>query len=151
MTTQERKKEIATMLGWEYVSSIDVKEKKYHETIKAGWYVRIPKLYHPKIHSLLYRGRGLNDLRFDSDWNRLMEAVEFIENIKVDEFGYIVEMLPGISRIYLSRNNYTILSTEPKSSRKEATFTAVSDFAKIYNTEDTGKEEVAKSTIGFSK
>lgn len=62
-----------------------------------------------------------------------MKAVEFIENIEVDEFGYIVEMLPGMSRIYLSRNNYTILSTEPKSSRKEATFTAVSDFAKLYN------------------
>lgn len=109
---QERNKQIALMLDWKYVEDGDV------------WN---PNMTHDYSFVRSY------EMKFHSDWNWLMKAVEFIENIEVDEFGYIVEMLPGMSRIYLSRNNYTILSTEPKSSRKEATFTAVSDFAKLYN------------------
>jgi len=103
---QERNKETALMLGLEYDEEAVVFNMQAY-----SW----------------------DNLKFHSDWNWLMEAVEFIENLKIDDFGYIVEMLPATSRVYLSRNNYTIVSVEPKSSRKKAIFIAVSDFAKLYN------------------
>ena len=113
---QDRNKEIAIMLGWSYVSSVDVKNGTYDSSVKAGWYSKIPKVIHIKINNHLYKGRGHNDLRFHSDWNRLIEAVEFIllDCMKKDDmesYHSIVDQIPDI----------------------KDTFTYVSDFAKTYN------------------
>lgn len=112
---QERNEQIALMLGW-----------KKHNHISYHTWTNDKSIYH------IYDSA----LQFHSDWDWLMEAVEFIESIEVDDFGYIVEMLPSSSRIYLAKNNLSIISIDPKSSRKEAVFTAVSDFAKKFNNKE---------------
>ena len=113
---QERNKQIALMLG------------KTKKTVSLS----IAERMNEKEFWLPYLGI-VERLYFHLEWNWLMIAVEFIENIEVDDFGYIVEMLPSESRIYLAKNNFSIISIGPKSSRKEAVFIAVSDFAKLYN------------------
>ena len=66
------------------------------------------------------------DLKFHSDWNWLMEAVEFIEKI-----------LYNNQPIHFGRNVCVIFSPKTIKSKgkdkKEAVFIAVSDFAKLYN------------------
>jgi hypothetical protein len=119
MTTQERNKEIALMLNWKYVSSIDIKEKKYSESIFAGWWSNIPNVYHVKVNRNLYKGRGLNDLKFHSDWNWLMETIRKILHIVSEEdnmetYNIILDQIPDI----------------------EAVFISVSDFAKKYNNKE---------------
>jgi hypothetical protein len=137
MTTQERNKEIALMLNWKYVSSIDIKEKKYSESIFAGWWSNIPNVYHVKVNRNLYRGRGLNDLSFDSDWNWLIEAVEFIEKLKMEVSIIQNECsIIDIEKAEKEENPFMIESVTKcfdGVDKKEAVFIAVSDFAKLYN------------------
>jgi hypothetical protein len=95
MTTQERNKEIATMLGHKGMQSI-VSENGHH---------------YPSDE----------ELEFDSDWNWLMEAVEFIEK----NHAYV-----NIRGCYV---NITLEHSVSSSTKKEATFTAVYDFAKLFN------------------
>lgn len=90
-------------------------------------------------------------LKFHSDWNWLMEAVEFIENkgfpfcvswnevtinnleafLKQKETDeYKILQPETIIHIYEPEDNLEILS------KKEAVFIAVSDFAKLYNNKE---------------
>ena len=120
---QERNKQIALMLGWKCLSP----KTKY-----SYWTYPLEKSFVYKLGCPVH----YKNFMFHSDWNWLMEAVDFIESIEVDDFGYIVEMSPPSSRIYLAKNNFSIISIGPKSSRKEAVFIAVSDFAKLYNNKE---------------
>lgn len=72
----------AKFLNYVYVSSLDVKEGKYHPSIIAGWYKKVPGIYLPRINSHLYIGRSHFDLKFDSDWNLIMEIKNAIENYR---------------------------------------------------------------------
>lgn len=68
---------------------------------------------------------GLCHLKFHSDWNWLMEAVEFIEKVYNNQ------------PIYFGHNNCVIFSPKTIKSKgkdkKQAVFIAVSDFAQLYN------------------
>jgi len=137
---QERNKEIALMLGLKpltrpylgaYQPTSDTSNPSfYHERIEGeSWYV------YPE---------------YDSDWNWLMEAVEFIESLYDHPNKEIqVHIKPGEICIFsmpyvLENNNYKevyylgdgyvdkYLSTVDKS-KIEAVFIAVSNFAKLYN------------------
>jgi hypothetical protein len=128
MTQSERNIEIAKMLGYKYVTWQEAKEEKYGKHIKAGWWSAIPKRVHPMIPiKEHYIGRSNNDLKFHSDWNYLMNAVEFIENKKyeIDIFGNCVEICTTPDEDYVSE---VVGKT-----KKEAVFIAVSDFARSYN------------------
>jgi hypothetical protein len=142
---QERNKQIALMLGWK---------------ITDGIISYIPEESSFQ-HEVGYSASGF--LQFDSDWNWLMEAVEFIKkNIKVssgdntkdakigeffiDEWNFkvksyylrVIQWTENGWRMMLNRNeNYELsmlyIIGENCDSEKEATFLITSDFAKLYN------------------
>jgi hypothetical protein len=111
---QERNKEISIMLDMEY---------------------------DPHSNNYRYNNEIYSELAFHINWNMLMEAVEFIERLKYEFHGYI--------GVHISSNNCTMqgtkLRTDPENfhaafftdthgkNKKEATFIAVSEFAKLYN------------------
>jgi len=66
-------------------------------------------------------------LRFHSDWRWLMDAVEFIKNLDLSEFNY------HVGKMTLFRVHKNVIEKMSITSKKEAVFIAVSDFAKLYN------------------
>jgi hypothetical protein len=71
-----------------------------------------------------YPNKGLPFLR---DWNWLMEAVEFIKNLDLSEFNY------HVGKMTLFRVHKNTIEKMSITSKKEAVFLAISDFAKLYN------------------
>lgn len=121
---QERNSDIALMLG-------AIKEKNFwnkdsfrlNQFERLTWSNRLLD-YFENPHFTLY------ELQFDSDWNWLMEAVEFIEKI----YSYKVKIESKGCIIYKNSNAVIIhYSTE---SKLVAVFIAVSDFAKLYNNKE---------------
>jgi hypothetical protein len=100
---QERNKQIALMLGYE----ISENEECFKLPNKIGWIIL--EVFH-------------------SDWNWLMEAVDFIEKIYNNQ------------PIYFGHNDCVIFSPKTIKSKgkdkKEAIFIAISDFAKLYNNKE---------------
>ncbi len=121
---QERNKQIALMLGWEY----DIQAE--------AWYKN------QKDHEWGYK---IEELKFHSDWNWLMEAVEFIEE-KLKLKTVISNMGFGINNQYININRDVSIIDETidnpskimgkSSNKKEAVFIAVSDFVKLYNNKE---------------
>ena len=102
---QEKNVEIAKMLGWKTISELEeINEENEH--LKDSYFLAHTELvfWSPEI------------LKFNSDWNWLMEAIEFITNY------YSCKVLPSVHLL-----NMSIFTP------KEAVFIAVSDFAKLYN------------------
>jgi hypothetical protein len=124
---QERNKQIALMLGWEYID-----EKVSYQNY--GWWVK--GTYHLDADARSNKNWiGFNsDIKFHSDWNWLHEAVEFIENIK-DEQGYGNMINIWVNGCNVCENNagYKIIENIFAPTKKEAVFIVVSDFAKLYN------------------
>jgi hypothetical protein len=126
MTTeeiQERNKQIAMMLGW----------KEATLEYKLRWCAvpteeRLNRLDQDHVPILMKENKDplwSSSLLWHSDWNWLMEAVEFIEKVYNNQ------------PIYFGHNNCVIFSPKTIKSKgkdkKEAVFIAVSDFAKLYN------------------
>lgn len=119
---QERNKQIALMLGLDplnnpYLGAFTINDKKtynsnfYHERLEGeSWYV------YPEYHS---------------EWNWLMEAVEFIEKLGETNksYGTLVEITTTYTKIGKITIDLKLISIN----KIEATFIAVSDFAKLYN------------------
>jgi hypothetical protein len=117
---QERNKQIALMLGW----------KEATLEYKLRWCAvpteeRLNILDQDHVPILMKENKDplwSSSLLWDSDWNWLMEAVEFIKECDLYRNKY-----------------YDILHTKRKllqifiSEKKEFVFIAVSDFAKLYN------------------
>lgn len=120
---QERNKQIALMLGMKI----------------EGTYITNRKEFNSLLHSIE------DTLKFHSDWNWLMEAVEFIEN-KLKLGTVISNMGFGINNQYININRGVSIVDETidnpskimgkSSTKKEAVFIAVSDFAKLYNNKE---------------
>jgi hypothetical protein len=159
---QERNKQISLMLGW--------KESFAHKVDQYGYYQCVEGYSTPWKNTLdeqavEYQSDknafAIEDLQFHSDWNWLMEAVEFIkknirlstdtENAKINEL-FIDEWEFKVNRYYVrliqwtdngwrkfnGKNNSDDLSLyyiigENCESEKQAVFMIVSDFAKLYN------------------
>lgn len=103
---QERNKEITSMMGFKYKN-------------QAKYWGKYPLDNNSFLSNLGYV--VMDDLKFHSDWNWLMEAVEFIEKTSA-----WVTIRGRLTTISLDTN----VSAPTK---KEAVFIAVSDFAKMYN------------------
>lgn len=116
----------AGFLGYVYVSSLDVKEGKYHSSIIAGWYKKVPGIYLPRLNFHLYIGRNHFDLKFDSDWNWIHEVVDTINklpqfndwwlNTKFNSMRECIKIKLGLSN-----------------SNKEAVINAINQFLIWYN------------------
>ena len=116
---QERNKQIALMLG-------GIKEKNFwnQESYRLEQFERLSwsNVIQDNFENPHFT---LSELQFHSDWNWLMEAVEFIEKIYNNQ------------PIYFGHNDCVIFSPKTIKSKgkdkKEAIFIAISDFAKLYN------------------
>ena len=117
---QDRNKEIAKMLGGNYKR---IEELSFEP--KGRWNIKqFPD------------AKQDYDLKFHSDYNWLMEAVEFIrlKNWSYDTY------CPSNTDGEFECNFWDKISPEiegrSKNSLKEAVFIAVSDFAKLYNNKE---------------
>jgi hypothetical protein len=114
----ERNKDISLMLGGKFVKS------------KGRWNLDI----FPDVKSDY-------DLKFHKDWNWLMESVNFVEKLYYDFHGYIGVHITSNSctlqgtKLRLSPDNYhpALFMQFYGIDKKEATFIALSEFAKKYN------------------
>ena len=77
----------------------------------------------------LYNGYFIDELKFHSDWNWLMEVVE-----KIESLGYRIEIVKHICRIYLS-NKETIIISE-NTPKIESVYLACVEFIKWYNNQN---------------
>jgi hypothetical protein len=133
---QQRNKEIALMLGWED-ATLEYKLKWCGVPTEE----RLDRLNKDYIPFLTKKDKSeplFNDgLRCDSDWNQLMESVEFIENLKMQVS--IIDNECAIIDIEKAEKEENPFMIEPVTkcyngeTKKEAVFIAISDFAKLYN------------------
>ena len=113
MTQQERNIEIALMLGWRKYEGLNPKFNNTFETKGNG-----------KIFNLC-----VDVLLFHSDWKWLMEAVEFVKKIAG------ISMVTGPTKgaaCAIHLDNLESISGQADT-LEEATFMAISDFAKKFN------------------
>jgi hypothetical protein len=145
MTNQERKEyniNCANFLNWIYVSSIDLKENKYPQLNEAGWYKFIPKVAHAKLHYSYYIGRSNHDLKFDSDWNWIMEVINKAEDVQTVGQRVYFDINPfkisvycsGVLEKNLTSLSFTLEGTHLKrEDKKEAVISAINQFLIWYN------------------
>jgi hypothetical protein len=144
---QERNKEIAAMLGFKYKN-----QSKYWGKYPLDNNSFLSKLGYLKMDSL----------QFHSDWNWLMEAVEFVKqnfrtsydtkDAKINEY-FIDEWEFKVNKYYVRLIRWTengwkmfdesnrhlsffYIIGENCQSEKEAVFMVISDFAKLYNNKE---------------
>jgi hypothetical protein len=135
---QERNKQIALMLGW----------KEATLEYKLRWCAvpteeRLNRLDQDHVPILMKENKDplwSSSLLWHSDWNWLMEAVEFIEKLQSDNFIMDFFWLNG-SNVALHQKDkqrgLILWETHGRfknvETKKEAVFIIVSDFAKLYN------------------
>jgi hypothetical protein len=112
---QERNEQIALMLGLTPTKGFGSKKNEYYKKIDGD-------------KTIIY-----NKVLFHSDWNWLMEAVEFIENLDLNDIFTMPEFNYHVGKMTLFRVNKDVLKKMPITSKKESIFISVSDFAKLYN------------------
>jgi hypothetical protein len=132
---QERNKQIALMLNIKIEQCYpENKDYKQH-----GIVYTLEKEFADNVNSIFL---SVSKLKFHSDWNWLMEAVEFIYGtLGFRKYSYSNEehsrCLFTDMAIISQNHNYgggnIITDSGKQSTEKEAVFIAVSDFAKLYN------------------
>jgi hypothetical protein len=129
----ECNKEIALMLGWKENSAHKRDQFGYNQCVE-GYSTPYRNTLDEQAVEYQYdkNAFAVEDLQFHSDWNWLMEAVEFIDKlnsyfIQIEEKSCYVY---DISKFDNSQTNAFII--KDGETKKEAVFTAVSDFAKLY-------------------
>ena len=135
--TQDRNKEIALMLGADiqdtleriYIDKMIDDELTFHNiSVTLGTYEWSGTT---NIHYIPF-----DMLQFHSDWNWIMEAVEFIE--KLDNYFIQIEekscYVYDISKFDDSQTNAFII--KDSKTKEESVFIAVSDFAKKFNNKE---------------
>jgi hypothetical protein len=123
---QERNKQIALLLNIKIEQCYpENKDYKQH-----GIVYTLEKEFAKNVNSIFL---GVSELKFHSDWNWLMEAVEFIEKLSVH---YMVETNRSSCVIYNGRNIITANYFKADKTKTEAVFIAVSDFAQKFNNKE---------------
>jgi hypothetical protein len=118
---QDRNKEIALMLGKKYQNNKIV-------------------IHYNNVCGVNPTGETWQECLYHSDWNWLMEAVEFIEKkIKVNsEYASNYNVVFDSLSCSIETTGYhqkTIINVNNQN-RKEAVFLAISEFAKSYNNKE---------------
>jgi hypothetical protein len=129
---QERNEQIALMLG--AIHSIHTEAWGFGNAKNIG-----SKMFHRVMYKVVIKAQRFEkQLKFHSDYNWLMEAVEFIrlKNYSYDMYSptHITDTDDDFECSLWDGINSEICGRS-KSSLKEAIFMAVSDFAKLYNKE----------------
>jgi hypothetical protein len=116
---QDRNVEIARMLGWE----------QYKDS-KERWFEH----WKPNIMLEKPWSNRVERLEFDSNYNWLHEAIEFIERVgeTSEKYGTLVD----ITTTYVRVGGITLDLKLNPITKKEAVFIAVSDFAKLQNNKE---------------
>jgi len=139
---KERNKEIALMLGAEINDTLEriyIDKMLDDELIFHNISVNLSSYGWNGTRNIHYI--PFNMLQFHSDWNWLMEAVEFIEKLKGMSIYIGKNRMNKLHSVEISYEDNTwqkrphidktiFIQNELK---KEAVFIAVSDFAKLYN------------------
>jgi hypothetical protein len=110
MKTTENNKLLAEFMGIKYVY-----DDKYIENIKEM-----------RTNGVMFeQGYMLSELKYNTDWNWLMEVVE-----KIESLGVVVEIKENVCYISPFPNNYI---PELEKTKIEATYNACLSFVKWYN------------------
>jgi hypothetical protein len=109
---QDRNKQIALMIG-----------KKYQDNKIV--------IHYNNVCGVNPTGETWQECIYHSDWNWLMEAVEFVEKL-----NYNVNIFHQDCLIEKDNKFITVTHAIKNKTKKEAVFTAVSDFAKLYNNKE---------------
>ena len=127
--TQERNEQIAIMIGLQPLT------KPYLGAYQTTSDTYNPSFYHDKMEGESWYVY----LKYDSDWNWLMEAVDFIrfKNWSYDMYSPLT-ITDTVSEFECNfwRNMDPEIQGRSKISLKEAVFIAASDFAKLYNNKE---------------
>lgn len=128
---QERNKQIAIMLGWKNSFAKKVDQYGYYQTVD-GYSTPYANTLDEQVveYQQDKNAFAIEDLQFHSDWNWLMEAVEFIESR-----GYEIDIFANCVEICILPDEEYVSEAVGKT-KKEAVFLAVSDFAKLYNNKE---------------
>jgi hypothetical protein len=121
---QERNKQIALMLGAIYSSNGE-----------AWGFGNAKNIGSKMFNGVMYKDviqaeRFEKELKFHSDWNWLIEAVEFIEKLGGSYNISNKSCAISVNEPYWYSQETVVKTDNPT---KEAVFTAVSDFAKLHN------------------
>lgn len=157
MTQQEkleRNKQIALMLGWKYYEpKVDIDHSECGGLYRrCEVWSKIPieldrfdedDQYYPKTNwfkKAYEHGGYKTNLNYDSDWESLMEVVEFIETLNFENTIMEFFWLNGknVSLYQKNKQNGNVLwETHGRfknvQTKKDAVFLIVSDFAQKYN------------------
>lgn len=131
---QERNEQIALMLGYRLITP-DMRRNP------DKWNMSYWQKDYPEKQDVLCSEKYLP---FHSDWNWLMEVVEFINNLKIKTQTFYLSITRSNVWIYQYKNHTTKCPTFSNSvlddgkfkPLKETLFIAVSDFAKLYNNKE---------------
>lgn len=127
----ERNKQIAIMLGWidkdgDLIIPIHLSNGTDYREWADTKEVKRDDLY---TGCVLYHYINVTQEGFSSNYNWLMEALNFIENL-----GYTTSITMNFINIMFVNEGIGItISSQNGPSKKEAIFIAVSDFAKKFN------------------
>jgi hypothetical protein len=118
---QERNKQIALMLVLKPLTS------PYLGAYQPTRDTHNPKFYHERMEGESWYVYP----NYDSDWNWLMEAVEFIEKL-----NYNINIFHQDSLIEKDNKFIVVTHAIKNKTKKESVFIAVSDFAKKFNNKE---------------
>lgn len=79
--------------------------------------------------------KEVNNLKYDTNWNWLMEVVEKIENTKIDNTIFDVFITKDKTHIHYSKNNewFSNIFLHEGNNKLENTYNACIEFIKWYN------------------
>jgi hypothetical protein len=98
------------------------------------WDVNNPSTFPTELHQ--EEGlQGFWELRFDTDWNWLMVAVEKIENITINNITFDVFITKEKTHIHYSKNSewFSNIFLHEGNTKIENTYNAVVEFINFYN------------------
>ena len=140
----ERNRQIALMRGWKE-TSVDKRDQYGYYQCVEGYSTPYRNALDEQAVEYQYdeNAFAVDDLQFHSDWNWLMGAVEFIENL--DNYYIQIEekscYIYDLTKFDDSQTNAFII--KDGKTKLEASFMAVSDFAKFYNEGKLGRPAAA--------
>jgi len=130
---QDRNKDIALMLGAYTKSMMGANAWVLNEDeLNLSFDIFDEKIFSNNGGS----GWKIKDLKFNSDWNWLMESIRFIEDLNnKSPNGIFVKINTGGCFIHPinDTSNYIAQVYQAGKTKKETVFIAISDFANLYN------------------
>jgi hypothetical protein len=99
-----------------------------------GWDVNNPSTFPTELHQE-EELQGFWELKFDTDWNWLIKAVEKIEHTTINNITFDFFITKEKTHIHYSKNNdwFSNLFLHEGNTKIENTYNAVVEFIEFYN------------------